>query len=146
MLAAAKLFLSKFAWQIGAVSAGALLLAASGFLIAAQLDNNRIAELNRTLDDRISNPVTGYVVKLAQAQTNVETVKQGLQRQVDGLKTKADADRKILAATEKKLAAAQIETAKARKLSAALLAEKPKGDTLEERVLDVDAKVLEMLK
>lgn len=143
---AAKLFLSKFAWQIGGVAAGVLLLVASGFLIAAQVENSRVTELNRALDDKITNPTTGYVVKLAQAQTNVITVKTALERQVSDLKASAERDRLRLAATEARLQAAQRESAQARRDAAKILATPPQGDTPVERYDDVDARLLEQLK
>jgi len=146
MLGAAKILFSKFAWQIGASAAAVALLVTSGFLIAAQVENHRVAELNRALDDRISNPSTGYVVKLAQAQTNTIQVKTALERQVADLRAKAAADAARLAATEARLQAAQRETAKARRDAAAMLARPPQGDTLEQRVLDVDGRLLEQLK
>ena len=47
----------------------------------------------------ISDPETGYVVKLAQAQTNAITVTTALQRQVEDLKAKAAEDEARLRAT-----------------------------------------------
>ena len=90
MITVIRALLSKFAWQIGAVSAGVALLTVSGFLIAAQVENRRVTELNNALDDRITNPATGYVVKLAQAQTNAITVTTALERQVADLKAAAE--------------------------------------------------------
>lgn len=139
-------WIKSFAWQIGAITAATALVVTSGFLIAAQVENNRIVALNQELDNRISNPKTGLVVSLAQAQTNAETVKVALTRQVDDLKIKAENDRKALAATTRLLAAAQVESSRARRQSADLMRADPKGATLEARVLDVDAKVLEMLQ
>lgn len=139
-------FLRTFAWQIGAVAAGAALIVSSGFLVAAQVENRRITELNRVLDERITHPTTGYVVRLAQAQTNAETVKAALEKQVADLKLAAAQDAAKLAETERKLAAAQRDTEAARRQVAEFLSLPPQGDTLEQRIQDVDARFLEMLK
>lgn len=139
-------FFSKFAWQIGAAGAALALLTVSGFLIAAQLENHRIASVNRQLDAQISDPKTGYVVRLAQAQTNTLQLKTGLERQVSDLKAKAAADAARLAETERLLKLAQADSRQARRQAADLLSRAPAGDTLEQRVLDADARILETLK
>lgn len=139
-------FFSKFAWQAGAVAAAVALLTVSGFLIAAQVENRRIAAVNRALDDRITNPKTGYVVKLVQAETNTAVVVAGLERQNAALKAKAAQDAARLAETTRLLATAQADSRVARREAAALLSRPPAGDTLEQRVLDADARILETLK
>jgi len=129
-----------FAWQIGAVAAAGALVVASGFLIAAEVENRRVTELNRVLDTRISDPETGYVAKLAQAQTNTETVKMALEGQVKDLQKKAEEDAARLRETTLLLAAAQRDSAMVRKQVDDLLAFRPKD------IGEADAKVLEMLK
>ncbi len=141
-----RVFLSKFAWQIGALGAAVALLTVTGYLIAAQVENHRIASVNRQLDARISDPKTGYVVRLAQAETNTIQLKIGLERQVSDLKAKAAADAARLAETDRLLKAAQADSRAARRQAADLLSRAPAGDTLEQRVLDADARILETLK
>lgn len=146
MITVIRALLSKFAWQIGASVAVVALLTVSGFLVAAQVENHRVTELNNVLDARISDPVTGYVVRLAQAQTNAITVTTALERQVADLKDAAAVAEARLNQTEANLAAAQRESREARRQSAAIMATRPQGDTLEDRVLDVDARILETLE
>lgn len=146
MIAGVRLLFSKFAWQIGAGVAAAALLTVTGFYIAAQVENRRVTELNTILDARISDPVTGYVVKLAQAETNVITVRTGLERQVAALRAAADAAEAKLHETEAALVIAQRESREAQRVAAEIMATRPQGETLEERILDVDARILESLK
>lgn len=138
--------LKPFAWRIGAVGAAVGLLLVSGLLISASVENRRISAVNRALDDRISNPRTGYVVRLAQSETNAKTLQTGLERQVTALRVKAEADAAKLAETERLLALAQADSRVARRRAADLTARAPVGETLEQRVLDVDGKVLESLR
>ena len=146
MITVIRALLSKFAWQIGASAAVVALLTVSGFLVAAQVENHRVTELNNVLDARISDPVTGYVVRLAQAQTNAITVTTALERQVADLKAAAAAADARLRETEANLATAQRESREARRQAAQILNPAPRGDTLEDRVLDVDARILDSLK
>lgn len=138
--------LQKYAWQAGAGVAVVALLTTSGFLIAAKVENNRVTSLNRVLDDRITNPETGYIVLLEREQTNAQTTKRALETQVADLRAAAARDAARLAETERRLSAAQRETAQARRDAARIMATPPQGDTLEQRVLDVDARLLETLK
>lgn len=139
-------FLSKFGWQLGGVTAAIALVVASGFLIAAQVENRRLVEQNRVLDDAITNTTTGYIVRLAQAETNVVTVRTALEKQVADLRATADAAEARLRETEADLAQAQRETREARRAAAEILRDRPQGETLEDRVLDVDQRILESLK
>ena len=146
MISAARLLFSKFGWQIGGAAAALSLIVVSGFLIAASVENRRITEENRVLDDRITNATTGYVVRLAQAETNVVTVRTALEKQVADLRATAEAAEARLRQTEVALADAQRETREARRAANEILRDRPQGETLEDRVLDIDQRILESLK
>lgn len=139
-------FFSRFAWRIGAGAALAALLIVSGFLIAAQVENHRLTRINAELDARISDPRTGYVVRLAQSETNVATTRSALQKQIRDLREQADRNARRLAESERQLIVAQRETAQARREAERLLRRPPDGVTLEDRINDVDARVLEGLQ
>lgn len=133
-------------WKIATVASGAVILGLVGAMVVVKLDNRQITKLNEQLDTRINDPSTGYVARLAQANTNVETLKVQLAEQNEAFLKKSNADAARLKETEAKLAAALAERAKIQRQVDQFLAIKPRGNTLEERVIDVDTRLLEILK
>ena len=133
-------------WKIATGAAVAATLGLAVTLAVVKIDNHQLANLNEKLDARINDPSTGYVARLAQANTNVETLKVQLAEQNEAFQKKSDADAAKLRDTEAKLAVALAERAKIQKQVDAFLAIKPRGNNLEERVIDVDSRLLEMLK
>lgn len=133
-------------WKLATVGTGIVTLALAGTLAVVKLENHQITKLNEKLDARINDPSTGYAARLAQANTNVETLKVQLAEQNDAFQKKSDADTAKLRDTEAKLTAALAARDKIQRQVDAFLAIKPRGNTLEERVLDVDGRLLEILK
>ena len=133
-------------WKAVGIGAGVVLAIAAFFLFQAQMENRSLTKLNNQLDARINNPATGYVAQLAQANTNVATLKTAVERQNVTIRTNAaTADRK-LAALNVALAGAERRNVGLRADAARILATPPKGNTLEQRVLDIDKRVLETLE
>lgn len=133
-------------WKAAGIGAVVILAVASFFLFQAQMQNRSLTKLNTQLDARINNPATGYVAQLAQANTNVATLKTAVERQNVTIRTNAaTADRK-LAALNVALAGAERRNVGLRADAARILATPPKGNTLEQRVLDIDKRVLETLE
>lgn len=138
--------LTGWKWKLAAGGGILLLLAVSGLLAYAQIQNHYLAGVNAKLDDRINNKSTGLLVTVAQCRTNAETAIGGIQHQNALLLAQSDKDKAALAETTRLLAIAQAQTKKAEAQAAVLLATKPRGATLEARVRDVDARLLETLK
>lgn len=138
--------LTMIGWKGGTIAASFAMVVLGGFLVMAQLENRHLSKVNANLDALINDPKVGYVAKLAQAETNTATLKLGLERQRDSWKAEATKNARLLAETTARLAAAQDETRRAERQVGALLATKPRGATLEARVLDVDQRLLETLK
>jgi len=122
------------------------LLIASFFLLQAQMENRSLTKLNNQLDARINNPATGYVVQLAQANTNVATLKTAVERQNVTIRTNAATADRQMAALNVALASAERRNVGLRADAARILNTPPKGNTLEQRVLDIDKRVLETLE
>lgn len=133
-------------WKIATGAATAATLALAAMLVVVKIDNHNLTRLNDQLDSRINDPRTGYVAQLAQATTNVETLKVQLAEQTDAFQKKSDADAAKLHETEARLAAALLARDKIQQQVDAFLAIKPRGDSLEARVRDVDSRLLEMLQ
>jgi hypothetical protein len=119
-------------------------------LLIAYSDNAHLQKVARNQDILINgNPDTGtpgYVQKLAQAETNTQQLKSAIDAQRVAFEAKAAKDAAVLADTTRLLSAAQAETRDARAAAAKLLASPAHGDTLDARVRDVDARILETLK
>lgn len=142
-------FLSKVVglkWKLIAGAASVSLLGVGFLLAVAQMDNRHLSKINDGLDARINDKNTGLVVQLAQAATNAATLKVSTERQTTELKARAAEDRTRLEAATAALAIAQRKTRVAEARAAILLSQPPRGDTLDARILDVDARLLEMLK
>lgn len=136
-------FLSSRLFGYGA-AAGLVIMAV--LYAYALLDNRHLNRVNSQLDARITDPVTGYERRVAQANTNVENLKVAIERQTAEWKTQSAAAAATLAETQRRLDNAQAATKKAEARSAVLLSRPPVGDTLEARIKDVDARILESLK
>lgn len=133
-------------WKILAGLGGALTIAASIALLVAYIENGNLREANKKLDDRINNPVTGYIAEGARKDANYTNLKRAADRQTAALKTQSAADLARLRATEAKLAAAQRLTRDAQRESDVMLATPPQGATICEQFEDVDRRVMENLK
>jgi hypothetical protein len=133
-------------WKAAGIGAVVILAVASFFLLQAQMENRSLTKLNNQLDARINNPATGYVVQLAQANTNVATLKTAVERQNVTIRTNAATADRQMAALNVALAGAERRNVGLRADAARILATPPKGNTLEQRVLDIDKRVLETLE
>ena len=133
-------------WKAAGIGAVVILAVASFFLLQAQMENRSLTKLNNQLDARINNPATGYVVQLAQANTNVATLKTAVERQNVTIRTNAATADRQMVALNVALAGAERRNVGLRADAARILATPPKGNTLEQRVLDIDKRVLETLE
>lgn len=133
-------------WKAGAIAATASLIAVSGFLVYAQIENSHLAKVNAALDARINDPKTGLLVAVAQCRSNTETAIGAVEQQNRILTEQSTRDTAALAEATRQLAIAQAESKKARAQVAVLLSRKPQGATLDAQVRDVDARLLETLK
>ena len=129
-------------WKIGAVGAGVLNLVIGFFLISAHIENQAIADQRDQLQSSINDPVTGYVARLTTAQNNVAVLTRTVQRQNQALMTNAEIARARLEETRAKLNAAQRESQRLKRQIDAFVAQEIEGDTLEERVRDVDERAM----
>lgn len=133
------------AWKAGAIGAGLLSLIMTGLLIASYIENRAIAHQRDQLRASIMDPHTGYVARLAQARTNVATLQAALDdqnRKIDQMKQESD---QKLAEAKLELARLTNERDSAQRRWKAMLDLRPQGSTLEERILDVDARIMKEL-
>jgi hypothetical protein len=139
-------FLRSFAWQIGCGAAVALAIVLGWHLIQAKLEVRRLSTSVAVLTDRIENPKTGYIVQLARAQSNIATLKSGIQDQNDKFAAWQAEGERQMAATERALKAARSEVARLQARSDGTLRYVPKGDDVCERIEDIRRHYLEGLQ
>lgn len=129
-------------WKLATGAAAVALLVLGFMLTTSYLQNRDLSKQRDVLSARINDPATGYIAKLAQARTNVETLKVEVERQnaaYDKLSVESQA---ALKAAQARLAAAQAETRALERKVAGFLATAPKGATLDERVRDIDERAM----
>ena len=129
-------------WKLATIGAGILSLVLVSLLMASGFENRDLTRQRTELANRINDPKTGFVVRLAQAQTNVETLKVALETQRASFKKESDKQNLALRASEQRLATAQRETRAMEVKLQRFLATKPQGDTLEDRVRDIDERAM----
>lgn len=133
-------------WKIGAIAGAVALVVASIALFSAQIENRHLLKQNAQLDARINDRSTGYIAQLAQATTNVEQLKVAIDTQNLKLRTQAAESSRKLSALTAEIADIKRDNLKLKAHAAALLATKPQGSTLEQRIRDIDRRNLETLQ
>jgi len=140
------MILSTFKWQLIGGAAGVALLTVSGLWIYATIDNRHLSKVNGDLTAQIETPVTGFRARLATETANRANLEASVERQNAEWQRQSAAGAATLAETTRQLVVAQKATRRAEGQVAVLLASPPKGNTLAERLADVDARVLESLE
>lgn len=135
-------FLSAPLWKIATIGTGILTAILAGLLIKSYFENRELTQQRSALYAEINDPKTGYVVRLAQETTNVETLKVALDTQRRSFEVKAAERASVLANTQRQLADAQARTRTMQLKLDRFLSTKPQGATLEDRIRDIDRRAL----
>lgn len=126
--------------------AAVALVAATGYNVVQAIDNRHLSKQVTQLDGRINDPRTGYVVRLSQAETNTAACTTAVGRQTAAIKAQGQRDAATLAASQARYDREHTARVKAENSAATILAHKPQGATVADRVADVDAQILGDLK
>lgn len=129
-------------WKIATGAAAVVALLLGILLTTSYMQNRDLTRQRDGLSVAINDPATGYIAQLAQARTNVETLKVAVEQQnaaYDKLSVESQA---ALRLAQARLAAAQAETRALERKVASFLATKPQGATLEDRVRDIDDRAM----
>lgn len=136
-------------WKLATIGAG-IVAATLGFLLfMSNMEKASLNEQKAELTDRIENPRTGYVARLAQANANVVELRTSIERQNTVIRQREGEARQAQAELERlrgELRTAQANSAELRQRLQRFMATRPQGDSLTERVNDIDRRVLEDLK
>jgi len=109
-------------WKI-LTGIGAIATAGALFFLALNVAENRhLTKVTGNLDAQINDPKTGYVVKLAQSETNTTQLRTAMDSQRKDFEAKAASDAATLATTAAHLKQVQADNARLRRASAAILA------------------------
>ncbi len=135
-------FLQGQLWKVGALAAGVLSVVLTGLLIAATFETRDMTKQRNELSRQINDPATGYVARLAQSRTNEAQLADALEVQKKKFQAAAEVNNAKLKETEAALKQAQAQTAAMEARLKGFLATKPRGNTLEERIRDIDARGL----
>lgn len=129
-------------WKLATGGIAALTLVLSGLLVSTYFENRNLIAQSKALSREINDPKTGYVVRLAQQSTNVETLKAELNSQRESFQIKEAERNAVLAETTRKLEAAQANTRKMQVQLDRFMSTKPQGATLEDRIRDIDERAM----
>lgn len=132
-------------WKIATGGAAILALVLGFFLLTTTLENRSLTKQRDKLSLSITDPNTGYIARLTQSRTNVVTLEGAIKTQNEAYEKQSKAAQAELARLKKELSAAQAETRASERRLSQFLATKPKGNTLAERVTDIDNRVLKDL-
>lgn len=127
--------LTALKWQIAAGAGAAISIGLSVALLTAKIEIRHLTKVN-----------DGLTVDLTQSKANVATLESAIATQNAALEQMGRDAAAAVALSEARVEAANVARKQAERRAAALLADKPRGETLEERVLDVDARIMEALK
>jgi hypothetical protein len=131
--------------RLFSIGASVSLLLLGALYAYALLDNRHLNRVNAELESKINHPVTGYVHRLETAKTSAATLQTSIERQNAAFTAQSRAAAEQLADTRRQLVEAKKATKRAEAKAAVLLATPPKGNTLEERIEDIDARIMESL-
>ena len=125
---------------------GAALLALGAHDVVQMVKVHRLTTVNAKLDTSIHDPKTGYIVKLTQAETNTGVCEAAIGRQNTAIRAQGTRDAATVAAVQVRYDAEHAARERAEQSAAVILAHKPQGATVADRVNDVDAQILGDLK
>jgi hypothetical protein len=129
-------------WKLATGGAAIIALLLTVLLFSSYKVNQDLTQQRAVLQKSINDPETGFIVQLAQARTNVETLKVEVERQSQAYDKLSKDSEIALAAARAKLAVAQQETKAIERKVAGFLATKPQGATLEDRIRDIDDRAM----
>lgn len=138
-------FLTGSLWKAGAIGAVLVSLVIGFFLISTTMENRQIGKERDKLALSINDPKTGYIARLTQARANVAELENAIVVQNTTFKKQSEEARLSMEKLKKELAAAQRRSLEAERRLAVFMSTKPQGATLEDRVNDIDRRILKDL-
>lgn len=133
-------------WKLATAGLAAVSIGLGVYTAVVSLDRARIEVERKSLEQQIQDPKTGYVARLAQAETNVVTARAAVDQQNATLQSKSAADAAALADLSKQVAQANAATAAANTKIDRLLKTPLAGADACARMNDADKRLLETLK
>lgn len=132
-------------WKLATGGAALLTIILSAFLLSSYFENRDLMSQRNELAKQINDPKTGFVARMAQAQTNIETLKATVESQNTAYRNLSQQSEARLASLRAEVVAAQKREQIVSQKLQQFLATKPQGATLEERIEDIDRRALSEL-
>lgn len=129
-------------WKLATIAGGLVSLVIGGLLITSYIENREISKQRDELQRSITDPETGYIARLTQAKANVVELNAALETQNAKYRQLSAESAAALEASRRRLLAAQRERDQLQSRLDTFLAQPIEGETLEERVLDVDRRAM----
>jgi hypothetical protein len=139
------MILSGQLWKFATGGAAIIAVGLGIGLTYAHIENRVLRHRVEVVEASITDPKTGYVARLAQSETNVATVTEGLKAQNTALAMRAAVDTRNLVRVTAQLKDIQRDNRKKDIQIQRFLALPPTGSTLEDRYSDIDRRILETL-
>lgn len=136
-------FLTGKLWKFGAIGGALVSLVLGGLLIAAKIEIGVLEDDKKELSDSINNPVTGYAARLQQSNANVAVLKAAVVDQNQKLEALAVQSARDLERTRREIALVKRENRELQGTVDDFLAQPVAGDTLGDRIMDVDRRAIE---
>ena len=121
-------------WKVGTFAFGALLIGAGITIAVLKIDNSRLLSRVTTLQS-----------DLATAKANQDNLKAAIDQQNEAIKENQRQQQQRITAMQAKLKDAEKARATAERKATKILNSPIKGNNLEDRIIDVDARLLESL-
>lgn len=138
--------LTSVKWQALTGLATVAALGLSVALMIEKVESRHQRKLATNYYALIHDKNTGYIAQLAQMRSNLAALQGSLDQQSAAVRKISAESEARLADAAQKLVAAQQATKRAESRVAVLLSNPPRGNTLEARILDVDARVMEAVQ
>jgi hypothetical protein len=133
-------------WKAATIVAFLASLVVGYFLIQSGFENKQITKERDRLALTITDPKTGYIARLTQANANVVILQKAIETQNIAFTKQSEASKVELRRLTKELALAQAKSREAERRLAEFMSRKPQGATLQDRITDIDNRVLKDLK
>jgi uncharacterized protein involved in exopolysaccharide biosynthesis len=134
-----------FFWKAATGAAGVLALVLATLAMTTYFENRSITKQRNELSAQINDPVNGYIAQLTRLKQDNAELHASLDDQSAEVRRLSEESQRRLDAAQAQLAAALRDQRRLEGKLAGFMATGPQGSSFEERVRDIDTRVMEEL-